>query len=122
KVQKVEDGTAPLTVQLEPLAAFTGRVVGADGRPRAGRTVVAQPSRRKEDYAGLPHELFARYAAWHRQLGRQTTTDADGKFRLSDLVPGLKYQLSVTEESALPAYRAAPAAGKVDDLGDLKAG
>jgi hypothetical protein len=50
-------------------------------------------------------------------------TDADGKFRLDGLMPGLTYTLVVNDEGDELARREGvmpPAAGKADDVGELR--
>jgi RNA polymerase sigma factor (sigma-70 family) len=128
KVQKVDgDGKGPLTVRLEPLGGLTGRVLGADGRPWPGLKVAAPISADlKNDYADLPRDLVFEYPRWSKLTNREATTDKDGRFRLDGLVPGLKYQLNVTEGeggSAVTVHTGAiptPESGKTRDLGDLK--
>ena len=126
RVQRFEgDEKGPVTVRLEPLAALTGRLLDADGKPAAGLKVAALMSVRQEDYKELPIDLLYDYPSWSKLTNAEATTDKDGRFRIEGLVPGLKYLVNVKDGSEiLPAYtRDVPAleSGKAGDLGDLKA-
>ncbi len=124
KVQKVlgaEEG--PLTVRLEPLGALAGRILDGGGKPRSKLTVAVMLSVQREDYKDLPLEILYDYPAWAKVLNREATTDAEGRFRIEGLVPGLKYLLNVKEDGAIleSLTRAvAVESGKTKDLGDLK--
>jgi hypothetical protein len=114
------DETGPVEVRLEPLAGLSGRVVGADGKPRAGLKVQARPTRRFAAYQDVPREVMRSTA-----MVVAKTTDKDGKFSLAGLLPGVKYDLVVqTDPSAFPPARqefvSDLAAGKVKELGELK--
>jgi hypothetical protein len=119
------DEKGPVTVRLEPLAALTGRLLDADGKPAAGLKVTALMSVQREDYKDLPVDLLYDYPSWSKLTNAEATTDKDGRFRVGGLVPGLKYLINVQDGSEiLPAYtREVPSleAGKAADLGDLKA-
>jgi hypothetical protein len=117
------DETGPVELRLEALSSLTGRVVDADGRPRAGIQMHANMSNSGEDGARLPVQFFVTgEGSWPAKLEPTATTDANGKFRLEGLLPGLKYVLvdgkgaSLTEKSLAP-----PAPGQSADLGDLRA-
>jgi RNA polymerase sigma factor (sigma-70 family) len=126
------DEPGPLTVRLEAVAAVTGRVLDAQGKPRGGLLLRADPS--PSQAKELPSELAlsgrgpvtSTALAWYNAVYRnQATTDAEGRFRLEGLVPGLRYSLSaITEQKFLGTVRAdvAPSSEKLGDLGDLKVG
>jgi RNA polymerase sigma factor (sigma-70 family) len=116
------DEKGPIQMMLEPLGGVSGRVVGADGRPRAGLPVRATFSRGGEDGDRLPVQFFITQSTWAASLEPKAETDADGKFRLTGLMPGLKYALVVGDEDGEVFRREglSPAAGKVEDLGDVK--
>jgi hypothetical protein len=125
RVQKIDgDSDGPLTIRLEPLGSLSGRVLGADGRPRAGARVEARMTYRLTDYKDLPFDLMFDYRSWQKHTNQQTTTDKDGRFRLNDLIPGLKYQLVVTEDGKTRPLLTTDApelvTGKVKDVDDLK--
>jgi hypothetical protein len=123
------DEVGPLEVRLGSLSGLTGRVLGAGGRPRAGLNVYATLSRAGEDGARLPVQFFIIRGTWAANLERKAVTDAEGKFRLDGLLPGLKYTLVVSEGEAEDVDRvilrreslSPPAAGRNEDLGDLRA-
>jgi hypothetical protein len=129
KAQVVRGGeVGPLEVRLAPLSSLTGRVLGAAGRPRAGLNVYATLSRVGDDGARLPVQFFITSGTWAANLERKAATDAEGKFRLDGLLPGLKYTLVVSEGEDTDADRvilrrdgvSPPAAGRNEDLGDLR--
>jgi hypothetical protein len=131
KVQKVgTDGEDPLKVRLEPTGTLAGRVLDANGRPQAGLKVavayrwqdIDAARREGKDFKDLPRELLSSLA-WGPVLNRETTTDADGKFRIGGLVPGLKYDLAVNDgpgQDVLHKESLSVESGKDKDLGDLK--
>jgi protocatechuate 3,4-dioxygenase beta subunit len=125
KVQKVRgDERGPLTVRLEPLGTLAGRILDADGRPRAGLKVAVMLSVEHEDYKELPLDLLYDYPAWSKVLNREAMTDAEGCFRVEGLVPGLKYLVNVKNDGtivkSLTRRVDAIESGKTKDLGDLK--
>jgi hypothetical protein len=116
------DEKGPIQVRLEPLGGVTGRVIDSDGRPRAGIPVRATLSRTGDDGARLPVQFFLTAGTWAGSLEPKAETDADGKFRLTELMPGLKYILVVGDEAGdvLQREGISPASGRVEDLGDIK--
>jgi len=124
KIQSVRgDETGPVTVRLEPLGGLTGRVLDAQGKPWAGLRVEAGPTRLITAYRNLPWEALTNLRSEMVVVG---TTDRDGRFRLDGLLPGLKYDLVVTEGEPKPGPVAAylrgvtVEPGKTRDAGDLK--
>ncbi len=94
-----------VTVRLEPGAAVTGRLVDADGKPRAGVELEVW-FRLKED------RQFQQYSP------ERSKTDREGRFRIQALLPGYEYRLS-DGKGALP-LGVAPRSGQTKDLGDVK--
>jgi RNA polymerase sigma factor (sigma-70 family) len=126
KVQPVRgDEDGPLTVRLEPLGGLTGRVVHPQGRPWVGLIVRAEIDRNLVTNRDLPSELLH---YWGPVMEVKTTTDREGKFRLDGLLPGLKYNVVISDGELTPARPVAVAyvegvsveSGKTRDLGDLK--
>ena len=73
------DEAAPVAVRMVPWGSVAGRLVDKDGRPLAGWTVMGAGG-------------FERFTLdWGRYLDKDVITDADGRFRLDGLVPGLLY-------------------------------
>jgi RNA polymerase sigma factor (sigma-70 family) len=100
-----KDG-ASVTVRMGPGAAVKGRLVDADGTPRAGVElwVSFQPK-------GEPH--------WNEQgLRERIKTDREGRFRIDALLPGLDYYLSA-DHTAIGFGRDLRA-GETKDLGDVR--
>jgi hypothetical protein len=95
-----------VTVQLGPGAAVTGRVVDAQGKPRAG----------------APLEVSFRGkgpgAAWGRYPHPRLETDREGRFRVEALLPSYEYRLS-DGQGELP-LGAGLRAGQTKDLGDVR--
>jgi hypothetical protein len=123
------DEDAPLTVRLEPLGALSGRILDAEGRPRAGLNVAAMPGHGERQYEKFLGEtmLGGLPRSWQELTTRQTTTDKDGRFRLDGLTPGLPYRLQASEGdlkefAPVCCQRDGLSVGadKVTDLGDLK--
>jgi RNA polymerase sigma factor (sigma-70 family) len=111
-----------LQVRLEPLGAVTGRILDAEGRPRVGLQVHAPIN---EKQPNLVRTLFLfEIGLKQHHLDPLARTDADGKFRLDALMPGLKYTLLVGEEESKPGTRIVKdltvESGKIKDFGDLK--
>jgi hypothetical protein len=103
-----------MTVKLERWGTLTGRLIGDDGRPRAGvgmssdRPNVEGESRFEK--GSLPHAF---------------KTDQDGRFRAPGLVPGLPYSLNVWRDGMIvgqPVKDVITKVGKTEDLGDVKWG
>ncbi|HLJ96091.1 MAG TPA: carboxypeptidase-like regulatory domain-containing protein, partial [Gemmataceae bacterium] len=118
------DEAGTLMVRLEPLSSVTGRVLDANGNPRAGLKVAILHSFQREDYKGIPLDLIFDYPSWTKLIDSEAATDAEGKFRVEGLVPGLKYHLQIKDgESVLPGYTQrdlVPESNQIKDLGDLK--
>ena len=87
------------TVRLEPACRIVGRVIGPDGRPRAGAFVVV---RRGE-------------VGW---FGRNTA-DADGRFEIDSSPAGPATLLVIDDDRAVAFLRTFTAASARTDLGDL---
>ncbi len=73
----------PLEVRLQPWGVVNGRIIDADGRPRAG--FVLRPKILDKPRVG--DEI---YPFWSYQI----LTDRDGRFRLEGIIPGLRYRLT----------------------------
>ena len=88
---------SPLTVRLEPAGTITGRLVDAEGQPWAGVAVTAHLSMSPAELWTLPYEALGRTGLFgggkNELFTRGTATDADGRFRIAGLLPGLKYEL-----------------------------
>jgi RNA polymerase sigma factor (sigma-70 family) len=128
------DQEEAFVARLEPLGALAGRVVDAEGKPLEAIKVTASPSVKQEEYDNLPFETTAFQGVfgmaprlWHAFTTQEATTDADGKFRLDGLLPGLVYRVhasrgDLTKANTLLLSKGdvAAEAGKTKDLGDLK--
>jgi RNA polymerase sigma factor (sigma-70 family) len=120
------DEPAPLTVRLEPLGALAGRVLDADGKPWAGLPLFAQLSYSPVEARTLPYE-FNQFAPGKINPFRyMVTTDGDGRFRIADLLPGLKFEFfSPSKNRDKKPPFASPRGlivepGRDRDLGDLR--
>jgi hypothetical protein len=95
-----------ITVRMEPGAAVTGRLVEADGTPRAGVESRVSFSLNEEplwNESSLPDSL---------------KTDRDGRFRLDALVPGFDYYLNADHRGI--RFGSGLKAGEIKDLGDVR--
>jgi RNA polymerase sigma factor (sigma-70 family) len=100
-----EDGGS-VTVRMTPGAAIKGRLVDADGSPRAGVELWVSFLPREE-----PH--------WNEHgLGEQIKTDRDGRFRIDALLPGLEYFMSLDHTGIRIGQGLR--AGETKDLGDIR--
>jgi RNA polymerase sigma factor (sigma-70 family) len=106
------DEPTPVTVRLQKCATLTGRVVDEEGQPRANVNVVGNIL---EGQLGLTR-------GWYGFLW--ATTDKDGRFRIEQVLPGVKVGLAIQRGAAITG-RLIPElmlkAGETRDLGELKA-
>jgi hypothetical protein len=112
------DEQAP-QVRLQPWGTMAGRVLDAEGKPRAGAEVHLMY---KTD--GIPHAVYDS-ALWMKPPSEKIMTDREGKFRVEGLVPGLPLRMSISGRTqffdlargfgALAALQP----GEVRDLGDI---
>ncbi len=93
-----------VTVKMQPGATVTGRLLDADGQPRAGADL---------------RLLFLRKGTkvWHGYSPERMKTDWDGRFRLPALLPGCKFLLS-DGRGSLHFGDLRP--GQTKDLGDVR--
>jgi protocatechuate 3,4-dioxygenase beta subunit len=103
-VQPPKENGGAVTVRMEPGAAVTGRLVDADGRPRAG-VELELTFRTKEggEASGSPQRVI---------------TDREGRFRIGALLPKSEYELS-DRKGRLPVGEGL-GSGKTKDLGDVQ--
>jgi RNA polymerase sigma factor (sigma-70 family) len=108
------DETEAPVVKMQPGASVVGRVLDAVGKPLAGMDVSIQFTE------AAPDELIRQ-----RLLGdMHTTTDANGRFRLEGMFPGLEFEVFVGHpghRSMAITYEAVTLkAGEVCDLGERR--
>jgi hypothetical protein len=132
RVRKVSaEDKGPLTISLAATGTLVGRALDPNGRPWAGLNVKAayriaeleQARVEGKDFHDLPRDLLYDYLAWDKIISRETNTDKDGKFVIDGLIPGLKYDLALRDDTAQEVLRReslSVEAGKEKDLGDLK--
>src|SRR5262249_37416140 len=134
KLVKVRgDEKGDLTVKLEPLGTISGRVRTEDGKPAPDLVVTPAPPSLFAFYRDYPIELLNNQQSERlpgrviRWLPDSAETDAEGKFRIAGLLPGLKYRVTVKERGA--GFAAIPShwqedivveSGKTKELGNLK--
>jgi RNA polymerase sigma factor (sigma-70 family) len=131
------DSTDPIQVTLQPLGQMTGEVHKGDKEGWAGLSVTALPMvPDAKKYENLPTEqsrvqgLFnIQPAPWWKLTKRTAKTDANGRFQLEGLLPGLEYTLYVSdgdvEESGtlvVQRRKVTVSPGKATDLGVLMKG
>jgi hypothetical protein len=75
------DETGPIRVMLEPWASAVGRVVDDASKPRSNVTILVQARRPRLGGGQIEHEP------------KSIRTDAEGRFRVEGLAPGLPYEL-----------------------------
>ncbi len=108
---------SPITVQLQPWGAVTGRIIDAKGKPMGDTRI---------DGNDLPTYLWQKEPGGRlRNLERQYLTDQDGRFRIEGLAPEITYNLWATSRTTgkyigTVASKMAIEAGQTQDLGDVK--
>ncbi|HEV3260671.1 MAG TPA: sigma-70 family RNA polymerase sigma factor [Gemmataceae bacterium] len=119
------DQKGPLTVKLQPWGVVKGRLVDADGQPRAGMQLMCGAGRirrRPVPTAGTPDELS--FGSRPSQMS-DLRTDKHGKLGIDALIPGLRYNIEIMEEGyRITGYveeNLMVKPGEVKDLGDVKA-
>jgi RNA polymerase sigma factor (sigma-70 family) len=100
-----ENGGA-VTVRMRPGAALTGRLVDADGRPRA--SVELELTFRTTEGAVMTASP------------ERVNTDREGRFRIGALLPGYEYQLSEGKGGGQFPVRMGLDWGKTKELGDVQ--
>jgi protocatechuate 3,4-dioxygenase beta subunit len=89
------DEPGPITVPLRPWSAVSGRLLDADGKPVQNATLwfteipIGKPDQPRSLDTGLYVVDPSAYAP-----RRDPRTDAEGRFQVEGLVPGLKYNLA----------------------------
>ena len=108
------DEKEPVVVRLGRAGAVTGRVLDRDGQPLSGADVNVILS----DQSGFELYRVAQYQPTSR-------TDKDGRFRLEDIVPEMKFTLGIVRgrtsfagEPHIGVRQVKP--GETLDLGDLR--
>ncbi len=107
--------TGGLTVKLQPWGAVVGRVVDAEGKPRNDVTISGALSIQPDPERGMLDNQTT--------VDAKTTVDAQGRFRIEGLVPGVKYDAnggSPNWNDGLVLKDVMVGPGEVKDLGDLK--
>ncbi len=100
-----KEASQPVTVRVQPGAAVTGRLVDAEGRPRAN--------------VELDLSIRARGDVWDAySLPLKIKTDEDGRFRADTLLPGYQFQLYDPQGSF--QFGDGLRAGETKDLGDVQ--
>jgi hypothetical protein len=99
-----ENGGA-VTVRMQPGATVTGRLLDADGRPRAGVRVKLWVRTRQAP-------------SWLDYSPNSVVTDKDGRFRIEALVPGFPFLLR-DNQGSIP-FGDGLRSGEVKDLGDVR--
>jgi RNA polymerase sigma factor (sigma-70 family) len=114
RVELRGDEKGPVTVPMEPWGVLTGRLVDGDGRPVAGARLGWHYPSVKAPGLLPPAEPF--------------TTDAEGRFRVEGLAPGVKFEITLSGGAKKVTAFSAGAAlkglslepGQTKDLGDVR--
>src|SRR5581483_9615461 len=81
------DEKEPVVAKLGPVASITGRLRDVDGNPLARATVSIDGRT----------EIFDELYRFAEPSGSTVTTDAEGKFSLTGVVPGMTFFLAIRE-------------------------
>src|SRR5262249_43904873 len=101
--QPPKENGGSVTVRMEPGATVTGRLVDADGKPRAG--VDLEVSFRTKERP-----------RWRGYSPATIRTDREGRFRLAALLPG--YQFRLQADKGVMEFGRTLRSGETMDLGD----
>jgi beta-lactamase regulating signal transducer with metallopeptidase domain len=107
------DGDSPYTVRMQPWGTVTGRIVDENGKPLAdaGNILPDTAIQVKADGSDSCEEGGSK-------------TDAEGRFRVERIIPGLSYSAEIYHKSRLlgTAFeKLVLRAGEIRDLGDIRA-
>jgi protocatechuate 3,4-dioxygenase beta subunit len=105
KPPKDDGGT--VTVKLEPGATVTGRLLDAEGKPRAGVELGLRIGRGGKD-------------AWHPSMAERVRTDGEGRFRITALLPGQEFRLSDRRRSEGELSFGGLRSGETKDVGNVR--
>jgi protocatechuate 3,4-dioxygenase beta subunit len=89
------DEKTPVTVKLQPWGTVSGRLLDGNGKPIKNASLafipvpIGKPDQPRPLDTGL-HVIF-------REPDAPLWTDAEGRFRVERLIPGLKYNLALTD-------------------------
>jgi hypothetical protein len=103
--QPPKENGGKVTVRMEPGAAITGRLVDAEGKPRAG----------------VELEVKFHPKGWGNWLDyspEPITTDREGRFRIEALLPGIEYRLS--DGQGVVPFGGTLRSGQTKDLEDVR--
>jgi hypothetical protein len=93
------DEKKPLTIRLAPFGTVTGRIIDAEGRPRAGLKVSLGFTSRQSDL--LPATVvYGGSGTFFEEFRSSATTDDKGRFHLEKVVTGLRYDISAEEKDS----------------------
>jgi len=103
-----KDNGGSVTARLEPGATVTGRLVDADGKPRAGVELEVR----------FRHKAKSAYFNESDYSAEPVKTDREGRFRVGALLPGYDYQLS--DGKGQFSVGKGLGSGQTKDLGDVR--
>jgi len=115
------DENGEVTVQLEPWATISGRILDEDGQPKAGVRVNLG--------FVLDSTFFIPATWWVSPQGEEIKTDRDGRFHAEGLTPGMKFRMSASSDRQMFLPLAGTPDGQLEisvrsgeakDLGDVQ--
>jgi hypothetical protein len=107
-----KDARKPVTVRLQPGATVTGRLVDADGRPRAAVEFDVD-LRPRSAVQPAPDGSWVGYS-----LPTKIKTDGGGRFRIATLLPG--YEYNIYDGCGYLHFGDGLRFGEPKDLGDVR--
>jgi protocatechuate 3,4-dioxygenase beta subunit len=103
--QPPKENGGSVRVRMEPGAAVTGRLVGADGRPLPDVAVEVRFHPKG-------------WGSWFDYFPEPIKTDREGRFRIDTLLPGYEFRLK--GDKGVVQLGAAPPSRETKDLGDVR--
>ena len=118
------DGEAPYTVRLQPWATVSGRIVDENGDPLEEKQVLPGRNPAAVGLAPNPKLVIATRDDPLAGTFPDSGTDGKGRFRIDQLVPGLRYQCDMYRDGGefcgVAFENLVLKPGETRDLGDIR--
>ncbi|MFT3882839.1 MAG: sigma-70 family RNA polymerase sigma factor [Gemmatales bacterium] len=88
-----KNGTEPLTVQLEPLASFSSRLVDSQNQPRALYAIGIRPELNTDRSQASVMLRQIQELSQLKDFFPTINTDQDGRFTLNNIIPNMNFRI-----------------------------